>query len=218
MTDICIGIISYLLDGETGKERFGRLTELVKSCHRLFDGAEIIIIAQNWKNADIKGATVLRYDKLGITQARKALREVFLTKRTAVWLICFDDDNILEGSTEDGKAFLRFLGNAPDGSYLTHKREEFKLCALSRKLLEKVEIPSLEPEKFEGYEDMAFFGLIRQFYPEEELRYDFKTLKETSMYGYLPTYRYGDISKGMLKSWRYILKKCMEHKLNKTEI
>ena len=175
---ICIGIVSYLPDNEYREERVRRCKNLIAKCDEIFN-LPIVVIAQNW-GSEISSQNIIRldYPKLGITSARKILWEYF--RRSGFdWLICFDDDCVLEGSESDGNRLIDFLSQKDDG-YLCGKKYEFKLCVFHKKIAFAVDIPNLDVELMTGIEDYGFFRILELKFSDKKIEYDFKTLKETS--------------------------------------
>ena len=114
-----IGIISYLPDDKEVREyRKNKLSALIDKAISLFN-LPIMIIAQNYSEEDIwdiknKDNKILIYDyihKLGITGARKVLREKFL-KSSYDYLIMIDDDVELIGNSSD--KYLSQIDENPD--------------------------------------------------------------------------------------------------------
>lgn len=173
-----IGIISWLPDGRHRAARAEKCRELIARCRDVF-GLPVVAVAQNWRE-DIprSGVTALEYPRLGITAARKALWEYFRSSAYD-WIICFDDDCVLEGTRGDGDRLKAFLGGLHDG-YLCRKPNEFKLCAIHRSVAEMFDIPDIDVENGTGIEDYAFFSVLGRAVPGLEVTYDWGALKETS--------------------------------------
>ena len=74
----------------------------------------IIIVAQNWgDDIEIEHATVFKYaNKLGITEARRKLREIFLDSDYD-YLIMLDDDAKLVGTKEDADKYIQQIEDHP---------------------------------------------------------------------------------------------------------
>ena len=109
-----IGIISYLHDNiEKQNKRLCLLLNLLSKCYNLFQ-LPVIIIAQNWKSELVRvpWATIYRYDdKLGIVNARKELRRVFLESDYDN-LIMLDDDSIIKGNDEAAQTIPKIWSHA----------------------------------------------------------------------------------------------------------
>lgn len=178
--NICIGIISWFPDNEHRNERVRRCKNLLAQCSELF-GIPIVVIAQNWRDEiDSENIIKINYPRLGITKARKVLWGYF-KKSDYDWMICFDDDCILEGSREDGQAFLDFL-RTKDNGYLCGKRYEFKLSAFHRSAAKNIDLLDLDVEARTGIEDYGFFRFLELKYPHLAIPYQWKGLKETSIW------------------------------------
>ena len=104
-----IGIISWLPNDDTRSIRQKRLEELLVKCDLLFN-LPIIIIAQNWdKSIKItENCVIFNFDKLGITEARKRLREKFIESEFD-YLIMLDDDSELVGTRDGAQISLSTL-------------------------------------------------------------------------------------------------------------
>lgn len=157
----CIGIISYLPDNDLRELRYNKCQELIKQCDEIFN-IPIIIICQNYKGLKLKSKNLIRYDydKLGIVQARKTLRDKFLNSKFD-YIILNDDDVTIEGNRLEGKDYLRKLNDRPNG-YFMQNTNLFSGLAISKSLFNKIDIPELDAEKGEGYEDYAFGLLLRE--------------------------------------------------------
>lgn len=176
-----IGIISYLPEDNKLREvRKQKLLNNLKSCLEIFN-INIIIIAQNWDDDFCKKCfdlckgklTVERYEKgLGITQARLALRNMFLNTGFD-YLIMFDDDEELVGTREQGKKFLNIIDKHP-GCYGMFK---YILClsgfSISKEIFSKVTyVTNLTPEDKTLFEDMFLINLCKYLFIEKEFNLD----------------------------------------------
>lgn len=151
---ICIGIISYLPDDIKLREvRKGRLHNVISKCNELFS-LPIIIVAQNWGNdVEIEHATVFKYaNKLGITEARRKLREIFLDSDYD-YLIMLDDDAKLVGTKEDADKYIQQIEDHP-GQWGAYKSFLLKLFAISKDIYKQIDFPSGEAENGDFFEDM----------------------------------------------------------------
>jgi len=143
----------------------------------------MVIVAQNWNNeiAVTEDMTVESYGlPLTILGARQALCTHFLASNYD-YLIMFDDDCILEGTSEDGQRFLNTLSNNPN-KYLK-KDNQFKLFAISKNAYERFALPPLGVENGTGIEDMAFFAILKHSAPEDEITgFEWDGLKDASVW------------------------------------
>lgn len=158
----CIGIVSYLPDYDFREIRFNNCKKLISQLNSIFN-IPIIIIEQNYCELTLQADNLIEYkfnEKLGITKARRILRQKFL-ESDFDYIILFDDDDFVEGTYEEGQDFIKKLYQHPN-TYFAQKNSLFCGMCISRKLFEIVDIPNLEAEKNEGYEDNAFFGIIHQ--------------------------------------------------------
>ena len=178
----CIGIISYFPDSKYRTVRAARCETLITRCREVF-GLPMVIIAQNWNNeiAITEDMIVESYNSpLTILGARQALRTHFLASNYD-YLIMFDDDCVLEGTSEDGQRFLTALTKNPD-KYLK-KDNQFKLFAVSKDTYNRFPLPPLGVENGTGIEDMAFFAVLKHSAPEDEITgFEWGGLKDASVW------------------------------------
>lgn len=176
-----IGIISYFPDSaEVRNQRLGKLIHLIKCCDVLFN-LPIIIIAQNWsgesQHIKSKNVKIVEFkNALGIWGARNELRKYFINSNYD-YLIMLDDDCLILGT--DGKDYLKQIDLNPD-CFIEFNKTLLKLFAISKTLYKKVEIPKIEPEKQEGFEDRVFVNYLRKKYPDKRRVFN-TTLKEYSI-------------------------------------
>lgn len=181
--NIVIGIVSWLPDDfSIRNRRFEKLKALVKKCNVLFN-LPIIIIAQNWTEADFKaieGITYFKYPKLGIVGARNALRKHFLESNFD-YLIMLDDDCTLTGDYESGKKYLEQIEQHP-GMFGEFRKTLLKLFAISRELfsLESFD-ENVLPENGDGFEDRIFVNRLRHKYPDKKFTFIRNGLDEYSI-------------------------------------
>lgn len=155
----CIGIISWLPDDPTLRQtRLNSLNKTLSKVFKLFD-LPVIIIAQNWQDSDINlndNCIIYRYDKLGILNARKKLREKFLESEYE-YLIMLDDDCYIEGTSAD--TYLKFIDAHPDSCVRVHPTQ-LKLFAISKALYSEFDMVDCDPEQNFAYEDSVFLELL----------------------------------------------------------
>lgn len=163
-----IGIISYFPDKEPDRTlRIQRFKKLLVRLAELFPNIPKIIIAQNWKEFALPGGEpefqIHSYPRLGIVKARRVLREKFL-ETAHDYLIMFDDDVILVG--DDSSEFLRQIDENPDGALITKwEFSQLNLFAISRWMYSREELPDVDPEKDEAFEDVIFTSTLKAKYP-----------------------------------------------------
>lgn len=178
MPNICIGIPSYIPDSQKDRvQRIERLNRLIKQLDELF-ALPIIFIAQNWKDYTPKYSGklhVFREDKLGILKARQLLRTKFL-ELGYDYIIMFDDDAIIQIDrqeriseylnklAENPNGFCFIPGNDPNG----YADSQLNLCAISKYIYSNVELPNVNPQNAEGFEDRIFSCLLHNVYSEHE--------------------------------------------------
>jgi hypothetical protein len=177
-----IGIISWLPFDDTRKIRQERLESLLVQCDNLFN-LPIIIISQNW-DPSVKTTTnciVYSYDKLGITGARKKLREKFIESNYD-YLIMLDDDCELIGKKDDADKYLNQIDNK-NGYIGIFKGTLLKLFAMPRTLMELVSYEDIEAEKGEGFEDLVFVETCKKKFPDKHFIFLKNGLDEKSNSG-----------------------------------
>lgn len=159
-----IGIISWLPSDETRGIRKERLEQLLIQCDKLFN-LPIMIIAQNWDNTvkTTANCVVFSYDKLGITGARKKLREKFLESNYD-YLIMLDDDCMLVGTKVDATKYLEQI-DKNNKSFGIFKGTLLKLFAIPKFIMEKVDYNDINAENGEGFEDMVFVEICKRMFP-----------------------------------------------------
>lgn len=178
---ICIGIISYFPDDkELRNIRIDRLNKTIFDCNRLFN-LPIIIVAQNWKGVMIydDNLHIHRYDKLGITGARRELRKLFLDSEYD-YMIMLDDDAKLVGTHSDASLYLDQIENHPGKWYGIYKSQLLKLFAISKDMFKEVDYPEGEAENGDFFEDMYLIMLLNKLYPENKFLFTRNTLNDIS--------------------------------------
>lgn len=181
---ICIGIISYIPDRFTqSQSRKNAIQNLVNKINEIFKGIPIMIVTQNWIKFDvISNNKVIRYDydePLGITPARKILREKFLESEYD-YMIMLDDDSVIVGT--DGSNYLKEIKLHPDG-FGWFSNHLLKLFAISKYVYSRVDMPDISAESLEGFEDKIFISMCRIKFPDREFEFDRSKLDEVS-FGY----------------------------------
>lgn len=165
-----IGIISWLPNDSTRNTRQKKLEELLVKCDLLFN-LSIIIIAQNWDKSikTTANCVAFTFDKLGITGARKKLREKFLESNYD-YLIMLDDDCELTGTKKDAKMYLEQIDNNPD-SVGIFKESLLKLFAISKTIFTQIEYEDVSAEKGEGFEDMLLIEKCKKKFPHNYFKF-----------------------------------------------
>lgn len=179
-----IGIISYLPDNENiRRERIKKLEDLLYKCSVLFPSVNIVIIAQNWKNYCPKAYgkiwVAVDTDKpLGITEARRVLRRVFLDYCNTDYLIMLDDDCELSGN--NGNEYLKQIDENPD-CFIEFNKTLLKLFAISRAIFKEINYDDINPEAGEGFEDRIFVNKLRKKFPTKQREFKNTGIKEKSV-------------------------------------
>ena len=173
---ICAGIISYFPDDINLKIlRVKRLNELIRQIDYIFN-IPIMIIAQNWKGISLREGTTRKpiiihnyKEGLGINKARQTLREKFL-ESDFDYIIMLDDDSVLRGDPQGGRAYLKDIENHP-GGFCEFKQSLLKLFAISKDLFSLVNYPEggaddKDPQ-MRVFEDMFLCRALKLVYPEK---------------------------------------------------
>lgn len=172
------GIISWLPDDSKDRElRVERLNRTFEQIHNVFGDVNFLVVAQNWKDYKVpkfvKNIDVFKYDKLGILEARKKLRQHFLDLNYDYLIMCDDDIIIETDGPLYGQAYLDELDFHPQGFiFLQYDAAQLNLCAISRFIYEQEPMVDIDPQKYGGYEDTIFSNLLHYKYPS----YEFKTI------------------------------------------
>jgi hypothetical protein len=178
--NIVIGIISYFPDKNPDRElRINRFNSLLSTLERLWPSLPIVVVAQNWGDYQPpKNVTVHSFNKLGILNARKTLREIFL-KSDFSGMVTMDDDVIISG--DSGEEYLRQISIKPNGmGVFCWEHSQLNLLYISREIYSKVGLPEVDPEKDEGFEDVVFTSNCKQLFPEDVFTFNDTGLSEIS--------------------------------------
>lgn len=182
--NICIGIISYLPDDDSLKnKRLSKLNNLLVKCDTLFK-LPIIIIAQNWKNVNInklKNSKIIIYSystPLGITGARRELRNKFINS-SFDYLIMLDDDSELYGTEIGANNYLDQIKNHPN-MYGVFKTMLLKLFAISKEVYKLIDFPDLEAVNGDFFEDMYLIMALNKKYPDKKFIFTRGGIDESS--------------------------------------
>lgn len=173
----CFGIISWLPENEEDRKlRIARVNRFLKQINSFWPDIDILVIAQNWKKfkpVKISNKIIkVSFDSgLGILKARKVLREEFL-KLDYDFLIMFDDDTIIEETEEGGaKKYINKIDNQVDGfGFLQYEAAQLSGCAISKEMLKKEDIPNVDPQKGEAFEDCIYSNLLHILYSNKEFK------------------------------------------------
>ncbi len=207
------GIISYFPDcdtayhTETRNTRIPRFYNLLKKLDEYWSDVDIIIIAQNWKD-DVQLPNIrnkiIRYDypKLGILNARRTLREKFL-ESDYDYLIMLDDDGII--SAEDPTLYMSEIDKHPGGiGVIRHNQCPLMLLAISKEIYSQINVPDIDPEKGEGFEDDIFVATCFSKFPDKAFDFPKTCVTETSFKYTGPGACPSTWSREQKIDWRYI--------------
>jgi hypothetical protein len=177
---IAIGIISYFPDKQPDRDlRIGRFNSLLSTLDYLWPELPVIVVAQNWGDYVPKKELIIHsFGKLGILNARRKLREIFLNSDYNN-LITLDDDVIIDG--QSGKEFLMQINNNPNGmGVFCWEHSQLNLLYISKYIYSQVDLPDVDPEKDEGFEDVVFVHTCKQKFPDRVFTFKSTGLTETS--------------------------------------
>ena len=176
-----IGMISWFPNDYRRASRIEQVQKTFDQLGELFPTLPIMIIAQNWQDAQfaIKNQIIMyKYaDGLGILGARKELRKRFLQSQYDYLIMVDDDIMIHSDSKETIKEYLRRIDNNPIGfacvkkdnsvsnrrsnhSYQPYAMAELNLCTISRFIYEQEPMVEIDATKGECYEDGVFSALL----------------------------------------------------------
>lgn len=184
------GIISYFPDNdsdyhiETRRERSRRFRELLFRLEELWPDVDIMIIAQNWQDfqlPEIKNTYIVHsYEhKLGILGARKELRKRFLASDYDYLIMLDDDGRILSA---DPEAYMQEIDNHPDGiGVIRHRNCPLMLLAISKYIYSQIDMPDIDPEKSEGFEDDIFVASCFSKFPDKAFDFPKSCIEEHSL-------------------------------------
>lgn len=206
-----IGIISWLPNDETRSIRQKNLETLLQICDSLFN-LPIIIIAQNWDKTvkTTENCVVFTFDKLGITGARKKLRQKFLESNYD-YLIMLDDDCKLVGTKESAQKYLEQI-DLNYNSVGIFKDALLKLFAIPKTIIAQVDYEDVSPEKGEGFEDMIFIEKCKKKFPNNYFKFVRNGLDDISNSGndkYSTWYKNQYVKKEMGDKSRKIIKEII---------
>lgn len=166
--------------------RSNRLNTLLMKCDNIFR-KDIVIVAQNWSNITLpklKYSNIIIYSynkKLGITGARKKLREKFLESKYD-YLVMLDDDADLKGTELDGLLYLQQIESHPK-MYGVFKDLLLKLFAISKEVYSLVDFPDMEAERGEIFEDMWLIMYLNKKHPDKKFVFKRNGLDDVSNSG-----------------------------------
>ena len=184
------GIISYFPDNdseyhiETRRERSRRFRELLFKLEELWPDVDIMVIAQNWQDFELpeikNRIRTFSYGKLGILGARRELRKRFLDSPYD-YLIMLDDDARI--TTDNPAEFIRIIDQNPDGvGVLRMNSAPLNMCAVSRAVYSQLDMPDLDPEKSEGFEDDMFVAMCFNKFPDKAYLFPKGLVTENSLH------------------------------------
>ena len=199
MSKKVIGIISYFPNKDTDyntyvfNQRTAICSAMLKTVCFLWHDIDIIIIAQNWQDYKIPdldySVTIYDYPKLGILQARRKLREIFL-ESDYDYLIMLDDDT--EILCPDAKAYLQEIDDHPDGfGVIRHRNHPLILSAISKHIYSQIDLPDIDLEKYEGFGSDIFVAQCFHRFPDKCFNFSPSVIKDNySKYSMIPSTRY----------------------------
>jgi len=172
---ICIGIVSYMPDNKLIREiRVEKINNLLRQCDELF-GLPIIIIAQNWNDLELDkldNSKIILYsykDKLGITEARRELRNKFIASEYD-YLVMLDDDIQLQGDKASFDKYIDQIKEHP-AMYGTFKQLTLQLFAISKEVYKLIDFPTGGPENEDFFEDMYIIMALNKLYGDKKYNF-----------------------------------------------
>lgn len=206
------GIVSYFPNNdteyhiETRRERSRRCSELLCKLSELWPEVDILIIAQNWQDyqpPEIKNKLkILRYDKLGILGARRELRKQFI-KSNYDYLIMLDDDGMIQ--CDDPSIYLSAIDNHPGGiGVIRHTACPLMLLAISKEIYSQIDMPDMNPEISQGFEDDLFVAMCFQQFPDKAFDFPKDCVTETSFKYVGPGQCPSSWAKEQIYNWNYM--------------
>lgn len=182
------GIISYFPDNdsdyhiETRRERSRRFKELLYKLEEYWSDVDILVIAQNWQDFElpnIKNTVITyHYGRLGILGARKELRRRFLSSKYD-YLIMLDDDAMV--SAENPQGYMEEIDRHPGGIGALRKRQcPLQFLAISKEVYSQIDMPNVDAEKGEGFEDDIFTATCFAQFPDKAYMFPQGLVTETS--------------------------------------
>lgn len=184
------GIISYFPNNdndyhiEMRRERSRRFRELLFKLEELWSGIDILIIAQNWQDfklPDIRNRCITyNYsERLGILGARKELRKKFL-ESDYDYMIMLDDDAIIK--TDNPQAYIDEIDKHPDGvGVIRRTMAPLNLLAISKSIYSQIDMPDIDPEKSQGFEDDIFVAQCFARFPDKAFDFPGGLVTETAL-------------------------------------
>ena len=183
------GIISYFPNNdtqfhiETRRERSRRFKELLFRLEELWPDVDIMVIAQNWQDfelPDIKNNIITyHYEKLGILGARRELRKRFLDSEYDYLIMLDDDGRILHA---DADLYMQTIDEHPDGiGVIRHRSCPLMLLAISKSIYSQIDMPDINAEKGEGFEDDIFVASCFAEFPDKAFDFPKGCIDEFSL-------------------------------------
>ena len=184
------GIISYFPDNDSDyhtemrRERSRRFKELLAKLEELWSDTDILVIAQNWQDfqlPEVKNKIItFQYNKLGILGARKELRKRFL-ESDYDYLIMLDDDAMVMAT--DPQAYMDEIDKHPNGvGGIRWINGPLQFFAISKHIYNQVEMPDVDAEKGQGFEDDVFANICRTKFPDACFSFPEGVVSENSLH------------------------------------
>ena len=184
------GIVSYFPNNDSAyhievrRERSRRFRELLLRLEELWPDVDIMVIAQNWQDfelPEIKNKIItFHYDKLGILGARRELRKKFL-ESDYDYLIMLDDDAII--TSADSQGYMDEIDKHPDSiGVIRHHNCPTMFLAISKYIFSQIDIPEINVEKGEGFEDDIFVARCFAQFPDKAFDFPENLVVEQSFH------------------------------------
>ncbi|MBO4542382.1 MAG: hypothetical protein J5725_04285 [Bacteroidales bacterium] len=183
------GIISYFPNNdteyhiETRRERTRRFKELLYKLEEYWADTDIMVIAQNWQDFElpnIKNKIITyHYDRLGILGARRELRKQFLASDYDYLIMLDDDGRVLNA---DADLYMQTIDEHPDGiGVIRHRSCPLMFLAISKAIYSQIDMPDIDPEKSEGFEDDIFVANCFAQFPDKAYDFPENCIEEFSL-------------------------------------
>ena len=185
------GIVSYFPNNdspyhiETRRERSRRFRELLFRLEELWPNTDILVIAQNWQDFELpkiknKIITFEYPDRLGILAARRELRKRFL-ELDYDYLIMMDDDARIISA--DPQGYMDEVDKHPDGvGAIRHNNCPLMFFAISKYVYSQIDMPDIEAEKGQGFEDDIFVAQCFAKFPDKAFDFPEGLVVEQSLH------------------------------------
>ena len=190
------GIPSFFPDNDSDyhiemrRERTRRFRELLFKLEEFWPNTDILVIAQNWQDFELPEVKnkikVFHYGKLGILGARKELRKRFL-ESDYDYMIMLDDDAMI--TVNEPQLYMDEIDKHPNGFGAIRKSPKpsvLQFFAISKHIYSQVEMPDVDPEQGQGFEDDVFSAQCWGSFPNAGFMFPEGWVNESSLHYFGP--------------------------------